>query len=137
MTRLSSYSVYILVFIIPAAVIGIIVSVITDRSNSSPVFYAIFLLPLSVWAYIIYQSKRIYYDGTDLYLYNLFSGKAEVVKKDQAATIEKRNLSFWRDTGTYKLTYWASSDRVKSVWFSMNNFLDNPDEIIEQINSVY
>ena len=136
MIRLSSYLVYLPVLFIPAAIIGITTSIITNDVGPNPFFFALFLLPLSVWAYILYQSKRIYCKESELYLFSLFSKKMEVVKKDQGISIEKRSLSVFRDTGTYKLTYWITNDKVKTIWFPVNSFLDNPDEIIDKINSV-
>lgn len=104
--------------------------------GSNPYYFMLLLLPLSFWAYIVYQSKRIYYKESELYLFNLFSNKVEVVKKDQGISIEKRSMSLFRDTGTYKLTYWVINDKVKAIWFAVNGFLDNPDEIINKINSL-
>jgi len=115
----------------------VIVFFILSDGNPRELFYTLFYLPLfAFWAYVIYHSKRIYFNGSELHLYNLFSKTEEVVKKDQGISIEKRNMSFFRDTGTYKLTYWVSNDKVKSIWFAVNGFLDNPDEIIDKINSL-
>ena len=136
MLRLSSYSVYIFLFIIPAFFIVIVVAILTD-GEPKELLYTLFYAPLfAFWVYVIYQSKRIYYKESELYLFGLFSNKVEVVKKDQGASIEKRNLSLFRDTGTYKLTYWVSNDKVKTIWFAVNSFLDNPNEIIDKINSI-
>ncbi len=134
MVRLYSYSVYLVIFIIPAFFV-----VVATLSYGEPneLIYILFYLPIfAFWVYIIYQSKRIYYKGSELYLFNLFSNKVVVVKKDQAASIEKRSFSFFRDTGTYKLTYWVSNDKVETIWFAVNGFLDDHDEIMDKINSI-
>lgn len=135
MIRLYSYSVYIFLFFVPFFFIALIVSILVYASPKD-LIYTLFYSPVfAVWIYMLYKSKRIYYDKSEIYLYNLFSNKLELVKQDQGISIEKRNVSVFGDTGTYKLTYWTNRNKVRSILFAINGFLDNPDEIIDKINS--
>src|SRR6185437_6130405 len=134
MIRLSSYSVYLWTFIAPVFFIGLINFIIT---NNDSIYFALFFLPvLTYWGYLIYQSRRIYYKDGELYLYNLFSKKFVVVKKDKFGSIDKSNTSLLGNTGTYKLTYYDDENNAKYVFFSINNFIDNAEEIINKLNEI-
>ena len=136
MLRLYSYSIYFVVLSLPAAFIAAIVCILWAGEPKELLDIFIFLPVFAFWGYTIFHTKRIYYKESELHLFSLFSNKVEVVKKDQGISIEKRNIALFRDTGTYKLTYWVGNDKVKTIWFAVNGFLDNPDEIIDKINSL-
>ena len=123
MIRLYSRTVYFAMFAIPCFYGVIAFFVFSTRYSPDP-FFVIFLLPIPIWGYIIYHSRKVYYKDGELYIAGLFSKNFNIVKKEMIGSINeyafpvRRFLSFSRTTGAYKLTYYNENNDVKHVCFT-------------------
>ncbi len=138
MTRLFSYITYGLItvyFIASIMTVSIIfqLSGFSLLSGSSLLGIGILLslaCGLAGIAYWFYRHcKRVYLNGSSIYLYDLFSNKLEIIYKLQIVDIE----FYMSKPYTYTITYTNSKNEIKSVYFIKSFSIYNMDDIITDL----
>jgi len=135
MKRLSSLLIYIVILAMPLVPIELFYYNIDAVWHPTPGIIFIFILFLAVAFYFIFfinRSKRVYYNGTSLYIYNLFSSSLVTINKHNIGSIE-RILFF--DPNFWKIAYYDENQNAKYAYFIRNFLCDDFNTIIDEINS--
>jgi len=129
--RLSSNGVY-LTFVIPLVVI-VFVPIGVVFEGMAPLFSFVFLVPIGFWIYFISKARRVYYQDSSLYCYNLFSNKLQIITKDRLGNVDR-----WRvlDATNYKILYYDDDNNARTIYFMKNWFLPSFDTILDQLNAI-
>jgi hypothetical protein len=133
MNRLSSYSIYAF-FCFPVLPIAVIYYNYSDilKVNSNGVFSTVFCLAaISYFSFFLSRSKRVFYENTSLYVYNLFSEKKIVLNKANVGGIGKY---MFLTPLIWKILYYDENNNAKYVYFIRNALCPNFDDIVEQFN---
>lgn len=126
MTRLYSYQIYIMIFMLPA--FYVFAGFIAFAGGSFNAIFLFFLLPLPYWIYVICYSRKVYYKDAELYVSGLFSNKFTIIKKDKVDRIDQSSSR--RNIYSYKITYYDENDNVKHFYFGLNSFVNNGEKIV-------
>lgn len=115
MTRLWSYSVYIIFFfpVIPFCFVYALWQKTIPADNIFILMIVIMSL-LCAWNFLFFlRSKRVYYDDGLLYVYDLLSAKNFTLTKDEVLRIKP----VWYGRGTWAVYYYDENQNEKSVKF--------------------
>lgn len=133
MKRLSSNIIYFVAFGFPVIIIPFIFFDFSEDATFLSVLFYVFLLAcLCYTTYISFNSKRIYYRDNTLFLFDLFTKKRSILRKNRLKGVDRVIAT---DPTFYKITYVDYNNKIRYVYFMRNHLLPGAGDIINKLNS--